>query len=144
VPDGDHLLPIGPAVVRREGTRISCFAWGLMTHFCMQAAADVETEGISVEVVDLRTLAPLDRDTILASVRKTSKAMVVHEDNLTGGFGAEVAATIAQYAFDSLDGPVVRVAAPDVPAMPFNSPQEEFFMPSPEKIAAAMRSLAAY
>src|SRR5712692_105860 len=144
VPDGDHLLPIGPAVVRREGTRLSCFAWGLMTHFCMQAAADVEAEGISVEVVDLRTLAPLDRDTILASVRKTGKAMVVHEDNMTGGFGAEVAATIAQHAFDSLDGPVVRVAAPDIPAMPFNSPQEEFFMPSPEKIAAAMRSLAAY
>ena len=144
VPDGDHLLPIGPAVVRRGGTRISCFAWGLMTHFCLQAAADVEAEGISVEVVDLRTLAPLDRDAILTSVRKTGKAMVVHEDNLTGGFGAEVAATIAQHAFDSLDGPVVRVAAPDIPAMPFNGPQEEFFMPSPEKIAAAMRSLAAY
>jgi len=144
VPDGDHLLPIGPAVVRREGTRISCFAWGLMTHFCMHAAADVEGEGISVEVVDLRTLAPLDRDIILASVQKTGKAMVVHEDNLTGGFGAEVAATIAQHGFDSLDGPVVRVAAPDIPAMPFNNPQEEFFMPSPEKIAAAMRSLAAY
>src|SRR5260370_42581905 len=110
----------------------------------MQAGADVEAEGSSVEVVALRTLAPLDRDTILASVQKTSKAMVVHEDNLTGGFGAEVAATIAQHAFDSLDGPVVRVAAPDIPAMPVNTPQEEFFMPNPDKRATAMRALAAY
>src|SRR5438874_9838769 len=111
VHDGDHLVAIGPAVVRREGTRISCFAWGLMTHFCMQAAAVVEAEGISVEVVDLRTLAPLDRDIILTSVRKPCKAMVVHDDNLNGGFRAAVASTIAQHAFDSLDGPVVRVAA---------------------------------
>jgi 2-oxoisovalerate dehydrogenase E1 component subunit beta len=144
VPDGDHLVEIGPAAVRRAGSKLSCFAWGLMTHYCLQAAETLDGEGVSVEVVDLRTLAPLDRDTILESVRKTGKAMVVHEDNLTGGFGAEVAATIAQHAFDSLDGPVVRVAAPDVPAMPFNSPQEEFFMPSPDKIAEAMRQLAAY
>jgi 2-oxoisovalerate dehydrogenase E1 component subunit beta len=144
VPEGDHTVPIGPAVVRREGSKLSCFAWGLMTHYSLQAAETLEAEGVSVEVVDLRTLAPLDRDTILASVRKTGKAMVVHEDNLTGGFGAEVAAVIAQHAFDSLDGPVVRVAAPDIPAMPFNTPQEEFFMPSPAKIAEAMRTLAAY
>src|SRR5881227_2997167 len=144
VPDGDHLVPIGPAVVRRPGTNLSCFAWGLMTHHCLEAAQLLESEGVSVEVVDLRTLAPLDRQTILDSVRKTGKAMVVHEDNLTGGFGAEVAALIAQHAFDSLDGPVTRVAAPDIPAMPFNTPQEEFFMPSPRKIAEAMRKLAAY
>src|SRR5213076_3620239 len=111
------------------------FAWGLMTHYCLEAARQLDGDGVSVEVVDLRTLAPLDRDAILESVRKTGKAMVVHEDNLTGGFGAEVAATIAQHAFDSLDGPVMRVAAPDVPAMPFNTPQEDFFMPSPAKIA---------
>ena len=144
VPDGDHLLEIGPAAVRREGTKLSCFAWGLMTHFCMQAAEEVAGEGVSVEVVDLRTLAPLDVETIVASVRKTGKAMVVHEDNLTGGFGAEVAATIAEHAFDSLDGPVMRVCAPDVPGMPFNTQQEDFFMPSPHKIAEAMRRLAAY
>jgi 2-oxoisovalerate dehydrogenase E1 component beta subunit len=87
---------------------------------------------------------PLDRDTILESVRKTGKAMIVHEDNLTGGFGAEVSAIISEHAFGDLDGPVVRVAAPDVPAMPFNSPQEEFFMPNPQKIATAMQKLAAY
>jgi len=144
VPDGDHLVPIGPAIVRRPGTKLSCFAWGLMTHYCVAAAELLEAEGVSMEVIDLRTLAPLDRDTILESVRRTGKAMVVHEDNLTGGFGAEVAAVIAQHAFDSLDGPVVRVAAPDIPAMPFNTPQEEFFMPSPEKIADAARKLAAY
>jgi 2-oxoisovalerate dehydrogenase E1 component beta subunit len=144
VPDGDHLVPIGPAMVRREGTALSCFAWGLMTHYCLEAAAQLETEGVSVEVVDLRTLAPLDRQAILDSVRKTGKGMVVYEDNLTGGFGAEVAAIISEHAFEDLDGPVVRVAAPDIPAMPFNSPQEEFFMPNPHKIAEAMRKLAAY
>ena len=144
VPDGDHLLPIGPAAVRREGTNLTCFAWGLMTHYCLDAARQLEADGVSVEVVDLRSLAPLDRDAILASVQKTGKAMVVYEDNLTGGFGAEVAAIISEHAFDDLDGPVVRVAAPDVPAMPFNAPQEEFFMPSPAKIAEAMRTLAAY
>src|SRR6202521_3627775 len=143
-PDRGPLVPIGPAVVRKEGTKLSCFAWGLMTHYCLEAAQLLADEGVSVEVVDLKTLAPLDRDAILESVRKTGKAMVVHEDNLTGGFGGEVAAIIAEHAFGDLDGPVVRVAAPDVPAMPFNTPQEEFFMPSPAKIAEAMRKLAAY
>ncbi|HET9780777.1 MAG TPA: alpha-ketoacid dehydrogenase subunit beta [Candidatus Dormibacteraeota bacterium] len=144
VPDGGHTLPIGPAAVRREGANLSCFAWGLMVHYCLDAARQLEAEGVSVEVVDLRTLAPLDRDAILESVRKTGKALVVYEDNLTGGFGAEVAAIISEHAFDDLDGPVTRVAAPDIPAMPFNTPQEDFFMPSPQKIAEAMRRLAAY
>src|SRR5258708_29346857 len=115
-----------------------------MTHSCLEAENKLESEGISVEVVDLRTLAPLDRETILESVRKTGKAMVVYEDNLTGGFGAEVSAIISEHAFDDLDGPVVRVAAPDIPAMPFNGPQEDFFMPNPTNIAQAMRELAAY
>src|SRR5207245_5418349 len=120
VPDGDHLVPIGPAVVRREGTNLSCFAWGLMTHYCLEAAQQLEADGVSVEVVDLRTLAPLDRDTILESVRKTGKAMVVHEDNLTGGFGAEVAAMMSEHAFESLDGPAVGGGAPDSPRTPVN------------------------
>ena len=144
VPEGDVLTPIGPAAVRREGTGLTCVAWGLMVHHCLEAAEAVAGEGIDVEVIDLRTLSPLDRDTILRSVEKTARAMVVHEDNLTGGFGAEVAATIAQEAFDHLDAPVTRVAAPDVPAMPFNQPQEDAFLPNPEKITAAMRRLAAY
>lgn len=144
VPGGDHLVPIGPAVVRKPGTSLSCFAWGLMSHYCLEAAQRLESEGIGVEVVDLRTLAPLDRETILGSVARTGKAMVVHEDNLTGGFGAEVAALISEHGFEHLDGPVMRLAAPDVPAMPFNTPQEEFFMPGPDKIVEAMRRLAAY
>src|SRR3989449_4380683 len=122
VPDGDHLVPIGPAVVRREGTNLSCFAWGLMTHYCLEAAQQVEADGVSVEVVDLRTLAPLDRDTILESVRKTGKAMVVHEDNLTGGFCAEGAAILSEHAVDSLDGPGGRVAPPGNPALPVHTP----------------------
>jgi 2-oxoisovalerate dehydrogenase E1 component beta subunit len=144
IPEDDYVTPIGPAAVRREGTKMSVFAWGLMTHYCLEAAEALDREGVSVEVIDLRTLSPLDKPAILASVRKTGKAMVVYEDNLTGGFGAEVAAIIAEEAFDSLDGPVVRVAAPDVPGMPFNKPQEDFYMPDPDKIAAAMRKLAAY
>jgi len=144
VPGGDDVVPIGPAVVRRAGKNLTCFAWGLMTHYCLEAAAILETEGVSVEVVDLRTLAPLDREAILESVRRTGKAMVVHEDNLTGGFGAEIAAIISEHAFGDLDGPVLRVAGPDIPAMPFNTPQEEFFMPNPEKIAEAARQLAEY
>src|SRR3984893_18257656 len=144
IPGGRRLAPVGPAVVRRAGTNISCFAWGLMTHYCLEAAEQVAADGISVEVVDLRTLIPLDRNTILESVHKTGKAMVVHEDNITGGFGAEVSALISEHAFDDLDGPIVRVAAPDVPAMPFNSRQEDFVMPNPKKIAEAMRKLASY
>ncbi|HZV48388.1 MAG TPA: alpha-ketoacid dehydrogenase subunit beta [Candidatus Dormibacteraeota bacterium] len=144
VPEGDHVVPIGPAAVRRPGTRLTCIAWGLMTHYCLEAAETVAAEGIEVEVIDLRSLRPLDRDTILTSVRKTARALIVHEDNLTGGFGAEVAAIIASDAFEHLDAPVTRLAGPDVPAMPFNRPQEEAFMPNPEKIAVAMRKLAAY
>jgi 2-oxoisovalerate dehydrogenase E1 component beta subunit len=144
VPDGDLVTPIGPAAVRREGTTLTCVAWGLMVHHCLEAASTVAAEGIDAEVIDLRSLRPLDKDTILGSVAKTARALVVHEDNLTGGFGAEIAAVIAQEGFEHLDAPVTRVAAPDVPAMPFNHPQEEAFLPNPEKIAAAMRKLAAY
>jgi 2-oxoisovalerate dehydrogenase E1 component beta subunit len=142
--DGDLLTPIGPAEVRREGRTLTCVAWGLMVHHCLAAAETVAADGIDAEVVDLRTLRPLDRETILRSVEKTARAMVVHEDNLTGGFGAEVAAIVADEGFGFLDAPVTRVAAPDVPAMPFNKPQEDAFLPNPEKIAAAMRTLAAY
>ena len=144
IPEGDYVTPIGKAAVRREGTAMSVFAWGLMVHYCVQAAEEVAAEGISVEVVDIRTIAPLDKPAILASVEKTARAMVVYEDNLTGGFGAEIAAIIAEEGFEFLDAPVVRVAGPDVPAMPFNKPQEEFFLPGPERIASAMRKLAAY
>ena len=142
--DGEHLVPIGPAAVRREGRNVSVFAYGLMVHYALEAAEAVAKDGIDVEVVDLRTVKPLDKEAVLASVRKTARALVVYEDNLTGGFGAEVAAVIAEEAFDHLDAPVTRLAAPDVPAMPFNKPQEDAFLPSPERIAASIRKLAAY
>ena len=144
IPEGDYVTPIGKAAVRREGSNLSVFAWGLMVHYCIEAAEAVEADGISVEVVDIRSIAPLDKPAILASVGKTARAMVVYEDNLTGGFGAEIAAIIAEEGFELLDAPVLRVAGPDVPAMPFNKPQEEFFLPNPERIATAMRKLAGY
>jgi 2-oxoisovalerate dehydrogenase E1 component beta subunit len=115
VPDGEHLTPIGRARVVRAGTALSVFSYGWMLHKCLQAAEQVTSDGVQTEVVDLRTLAPLDRQTILDSVRKTNKALVVHEATRTGGIGAEVAALIAEEAFDSLDGPVVRLASEDTP-----------------------------
>lgn len=144
VPDAEYTVPIGPAVVRREGTDLSIFAFGWMLHESLQAAETVAQEGISVEVVDLRTLKPLDKDTILASVAKTNHALVIYEDNRFVGFGAEIAAIIAEEAFDSLDAPVMRLAAPDVPGIPFSKPLEEWFFINQEKIVGAMRRLAAY
>ncbi len=144
VPEGDYVVPIGPASVSRPGTDISVFAYGMMLYYTLQAAEKLAAEGISVEVVDLRTLYPLDRATILASVHKTGKALVVHEDNLTGGYGAEIAATIAEGAFTDLDAPVRRLCGPDVPAMPFSHPLQEWFMLNPDKIADAIRNLANY
>ncbi|HBY95839.1 MAG: alpha-ketoacid dehydrogenase subunit beta [Ardenticatenaceae bacterium] len=144
VPDGTYTVPIGKADVCRSGTDLSLFSYGLMVHYSMAAAEEVAAEGISVEVIDLRTLYPLDRFTILESVRKTGKALIVHEDNLTGGIGGEIGAIIAEHAFESLDGPVRRLASPDVPAVAFNDDLEASFMLNPAKIAAAIRELAAY
>jgi len=137
-------VPIGPAVVRREGTDLSVFAFGWMLHEALQAAEVVARDGISVEVVDLRTLRPLDKETILKSVAKTNRALIIYEDNRFVGFGAEIAAIIAEEAFDSLDAPVMRLAGPDVPGIPFSKPLEEWFFINQEKIAQAMRRLAAY
>ncbi len=144
VPEGDYVLPIGVADVKRQGKDVTVVSYGLVLHYCLEAAALLENEGVGVEVVDLRTLKPLDTETLLASVRKTGKVLIVHEDNLTGGVGAEVAAIIAQEAFDYLDGPVMRLCGPDIPTMPFASTLEEAYMPSTEKIADALRKLAAY
>lgn len=142
--DQEVLVPLGEAKVTREGSDLSVFAYGMMHFYCLQAAEMVAEEGIDVEVVDVRTLLPLDRETILGSVRKTGKALIVYEDNLTGGYGAELAALIAEHAFTDLDGPVMRLAGPDVPAMPYSHPLQDWFMPSPEKIADAIRELAAF
>lgn len=142
VPEDDYIVPIGPANVTRSGTDVSVFAYGMMHFYALQAAEKVAAEGIDVEVVDLRTLYPVDRQTILQSVRKTGKALVVHEANLTGGYGAEVAATIAEGAFTDLDAPVRRLCGPDVPGVPFSHPLQDWFMINPDKIAAAIRELA--
>jgi 2-oxoisovalerate dehydrogenase E1 component beta subunit len=142
--DEEILVPIGPAKVTREGQDLTVFAYGMMHHYTLEAAEAVAKDGIDVEVVDLRTLYPIDRETILKSVKKTSKALIVHEDNLTGGYGAEVAATIAEWGFMNLDAPVRRLAGPDVPAVPFSHPMQEWFMVNPEKIADAIRDLAAF
>ena len=144
LPEGDYVVPIGPAQLHREGGDLTVIAFGLMVHECLTAAGELAAEGIEATVLDLRTLAPLDRDAILAAARRTGKVLIVHEDNLTGGIGGEIAAIIAEHAFNDLDAPIRRLAAPDVPAMPFNGGMEDFCLPSKEKIAAAMRELAAY
>jgi 2-oxoisovalerate dehydrogenase E1 component beta subunit len=145
VPDDEaYTVPIGPAKITREGSDLSLFTYGMMHHYALGAAQMVADEGIDVEVVDLRTLYPVDRDTILSSVRKTSKALIVHEDNLTGGYGAEVAATIAEWGFTDLDAPVKRLGGPDVPAVPFSHPMQDWFMVNTDKIANAIRELAAF
>jgi 2-oxoisovalerate dehydrogenase E1 component beta subunit len=144
LPDGDYVVPIGPAQLRREGDDLTVISYGLMAHECLEAANELASDGIEATVLDLRTLAPLDRPGILEAASRTGKVLIVHEDNLTGGIGGEVAAIIAEHAFDSLDAPIRRLASPDVPAMPFNEGMEEYCLPSREKIAAAMRDLAAY
>jgi 2-oxoisovalerate dehydrogenase E1 component beta subunit len=145
VPEGEEVLvPLGQAQVTRAGRDLTAVAYGMMHYYTLQAAEALAAEGIEVEVVDLRTLAPLDKPTLLASVRKTGKALVIYEDNLTGGYGAEVAAVVGEEAFTDLDAPVRRLGGPDVPAMPYSHPLQDWFMLNPEKIAAAMRSLAKY
>jgi 2-oxoisovalerate dehydrogenase E1 component beta subunit len=144
VPDTPYLVPIGEADIKRAGSDLTCVSYGYALHTCLDAAARLQDdEGISVEVVDVRTLAPLDTATILGSVRRTSKAIVVYEDNRTYGAGAEIVATIAEEALFDLDAPLVRIGGPDVPAMPFASPLEHYFMePEPDQVYRRMRDLA--
>ena len=137
-------VDIDHAAVRRDGTALSLITYGGSLPKCLAAADELAREGIDAEVLDLRTLRPLDTEAILASVRKTAKALIVHEDNLIGGLGGEIAALISQHAFEYLDAPVTRLAGPDAPAMPYAATLEDAFMPSPASIADAMRRLAAY
>ena len=143
LPTEDYIVPIGKAEVKRTGSTISVITYGAMVHLALEAATGLERENIQLEVVDLRTLIPLDKETIYESVRKTGKAIMLHEDNKTGGIGAEIAALLAEECFDYLDGPVLRVAAPDTP-VPFSTPMEEFFLPKVSDIVAAAQTLAAY
>jgi 2-oxoisovalerate dehydrogenase E1 component beta subunit len=144
IPAGEHVLPIGKAAVKRPGEHVSVIAYGLMLHRSLQAAEALAAEGVSVEVLDLRTIRPLDREAILATARKTGRVCVVYEDNRALGVGAEVAAIIAEEALFDLDAPVVRVAGPEVPAMPYAATLEEWFLPSVEGITEALRRLAAF
>jgi 2-oxoisovalerate dehydrogenase E1 component beta subunit len=145
VPDEPFTVPIGKADIKREGDDLTVIAYGLMLHQCLEAAARLQQEaGMTAEVVDVRTIAPLDRQTILRSVRKTGKAMVVYEDNRTYGAGAEIIATIAEDAMFDLDGPLVRIGGPDVPAMGFAAGLEHAFMPDTEQIYARMLQLARF
>jgi 2-oxoisovalerate dehydrogenase E1 component beta subunit len=144
VPDGDYVVPLGVADVKRAGDAATIVTYGLTLHYALQAAESLAADGVETEVVDLRTVSPIDQETVLASVRKTSRALVVHEDNLSLGVGAEVSALIVEHAFDSLDAPVIRVAGPDIPAMPFAPTLEAAFMPTADKIEAALRRLLEY
>jgi 2-oxoisovalerate dehydrogenase E1 component beta subunit len=144
IPKDDYTVPIGKAKITRLGERASLLAYGMMHALALEAAGSLAEEDISVEVIDLRTLYPVDRETILASVKKTNRALILYEDNLTGGYGAEIAALIAEHAFASLDAPVRRLAAPDVPAAPYSAALEKAFMPTTERITKALRELASY
>ena len=142
VPDGRHTVPIGKADVARAGNDLSVITYGLMRHFAVEAAEKIASEGIDAEVVDLRSIRPMDRETIIASATKTRRVLIVHEDNKFGGVGAEISAAIAEEALFELDAPIKRLCGPDVPAMGYAKEYEEAFMPSPERIADAMRDLA--
>ena len=144
VPEEEYTLPMGVADIKRPGSDVTIVSYGLTLHYCLEAAELAAADGTDAEVVDLRTLTPLDTQTILTSVEKTGKLLIVHEDNMTGGVGAEVAAVVAGQAFDYLDAPIMRVCGPDVPTMPFALNLEEAYMPGTEKISAALKKLAAY
>jgi 2-oxoisovalerate dehydrogenase E1 component beta subunit len=143
LPSGEWLVPIGKADVKRAGSDISVITYGAMVHLALEAAAVLAGEGIDLEVVDLRTLAPLDKERVLESVKKTSKVILLHEDTRTGGIAGELAAIIAEEAFEYLDGPIMRITAPDTP-VPYSPPLEEFFLPKTSDIVRVARQLAAY
>src|SRR5215467_3577863 len=144
VPKGEYLIPLQRARTFREGTDISVFCYGLMVHYALEAAKALEEGGVSVEIVDLRTVYPLDKEAIITSARKTGKCLVLYEDNFSVSIGSEIAALIADEAWQWLDGPVKRLGGLDVPAMPYAPAMEEEFMPTPAKITAALKELAAF
>jgi pyruvate/2-oxoglutarate/acetoin dehydrogenase E1 component len=141
VPEGRYTTPIGKARVHQAGTDLSVITWGAMVYTAEEAAQQLGD--VSVEIIDLRTIMPWDKAAVLESARKTSKVLVLHEDTRTGGFGAEIAATIAEEAFEDLDAPVKRIAAPDTP-VPFSPPLEKAFIPQVDDVVAGLRELAAY
>jgi pyruvate/2-oxoglutarate/acetoin dehydrogenase E1 component len=143
VPEERYTTPIGKARIHQPGDDISVITWGAMVYTAEEAAQQLDADGVSVEIVDLRTVMPWDKPAVLESARKTSKVMVLHEDTRTGGFGAEIAASIAEEAFEDLDAPVKRIAAPDTP-VPFSPVLEKAFIPQVDDVVAGLRELAAY
>ncbi len=144
LPEEDYVVPIGRAAVRRPGSDLSILSYGAMVYPSLEAAEALASErGVEAEVIDLRSLLPLDREAIVGTARKTGKVIVVHEDTRTGGIAGEISAIINEEAFDYLDGPVLRVTAPDTP-VPYSPPLEEFFLPNKDKILDAARRLADY
>jgi len=144
VPAGHFSIPIGKADVKREGTQLSVVSYGLYVHQALDAAEKLAAEGLSVEVIDLRSIRPMDRTTILASVKKTRKLLIIHEDNKFGGIGAEISAMVVEDAFFDLDAPIKRLCGPDVPAMGYALPLEEEFMISTTRMADTMREMIAF
>jgi 2-oxoisovalerate dehydrogenase E1 component beta subunit len=143
LPEGDWTVPIGKADIKRAGSDISVITYGAMVHLALEAAATLANDGIELEIVDLRTLVPLDKERVLDSVKKTNKVILLHEDVRTGGLAGELAAIIAEEAFEYLDGPIMRITAPDTP-VPYSPPLEEFFLPKTSDIIRVARQLAAY
>jgi len=143
VPEGDYIVPIGKASIVREGTSLSIITYGAMVHTAAEAAEVLAGEGISVEIVDLRTLQPLDNETIFSSVRKTSKVIVLHEASISGGLGGEIASRITENLFEYLDAPVLRIAAPDTP-VPYSPTLEDAFLPNKDAVLEKARWLARY
>jgi 2-oxoisovalerate dehydrogenase E1 component beta subunit len=144
IPEDDFTVPIGKAAIRKEGKDVTIVAYGLMCHKSLQAIESLEKDGVSVELIDMRTLLPWDRETIFESVKKTSRVILVQENSKTGGVMAEISASITENVFDYLDAPVMRVTGLDVPMLPFAPPMEHFFLPNAEKIAKAVKKLMEY
>jgi pyruvate/2-oxoacid:ferredoxin oxidoreductase alpha subunit len=143
LPEDDYIVEIGKARIAREGRDVSIITFGAQVLTALDAAEELEKEGLDVEVIDLRTLAPMDKEAILASVKKTSRALILHEASLTGGIGGEISAIISQEAFEWLDAPVVRVASIDTP-VPYSPPLEDYYLPQVKDVLDAARKLAAY
>jgi 2-oxoisovalerate dehydrogenase E1 component beta subunit len=144
VPEGRYVIPLGKADVKKAGRDATVVSYGYNVHQALDAAQRLEADGVSVEVIDLRSIRPMDKQTILESVRKTRKLLIIHEDNKFGGIGAEIAAMVAEEAFFELDAPIRRLCGPDVPAMGYALPLEEEFMISTDRMQKAMRELVAF
>jgi 2-oxoisovalerate dehydrogenase E1 component beta subunit len=144
VPDGDYTVALNCARIAREGQDIVVFTYGVMVHTALEAVQRLSRDGFECEVVDLRSLRPLDRNTIISSAKKCGKVLVVQEANLAVSVASEVAAIVAEECFEYLDAPVMRIGGPEIPAMPYSPPLERFYLLNADKVEAALRSLAAY